>query len=161
MNVKKSRIYLDNKSISNREFKKILDSIQDQNILKLRGGFLFQSCLKDSDLYIGIIPAFMEGERGHHYDIKLDFSDEYKFSGNFNADGTLGMVFFPPTAKEDLSKDYLSKIRESLIRTVSIFIDHGLSRDMKLDWMTQKVIEEVGLFHTIPVVTGELIKSLV
>lgn len=161
MNVKKSPIYLDNRRISNREFMKILGSIQDKNILKLRGGFLFQSCLKESDLYIGIIPAFMEGERGHHYDIKLDYSDEFKFSGNFNADGTLGMVFFPPVAKEELSKEYLSKIKQALIKTISIFIDHGLSRDMKLDWMTQKIIEEVELFDKIPEITGELIQSLV
>lgn len=158
MGKEKNSIFLDNKAVSSKEFSRIIVSIQKSSVLKQRGGFLFQSCLKETDLYIGIVPSFMEGERGHHYDIKLDYSDDYKFSGNFNADGTLGMVFIPKVEKENIGKEFKTKIKEAFITTLQIFAEHGLSTTMKLDWVTKRIIEEVQLFEPIPDTLGDILQ---
>lgn len=150
-------VYLNNKKSSSKELKKVFKSIQDEKVLKLRGGFLFQSSVTEKRFYIGIIPSFIDGERGHHYDIKLDYEDEFKFSGNFNSDGTIGLVFIPAGGKDSITSEYKKKLKEIYSKTAGVLIYNGISSNMKLDWITQKIIEEISLFKDIPEKLDELI----
>lgn len=150
-------VYLNNETITVKELKKVFKSIQDKKVLKLRGGFLFQSSVIDKKFYIGIIPSFIDGERGHHYDIKLDYEDEFKFTGNFNTDGTVGLVFLPTGGKESITDEFRKKLKEVYSKTAGVLINNGIAFDMKLDWITQRILEEVSLYTNIPEKLGELI----
>jgi len=143
-------IYLNNELQTPKAIAKIFKSIQNTKVLKARAGFLFKSSINDCEFHIGLRPVLIEGERSHHYDIVLDFEDEYIFSGFFNVDGTLGILFTPPGKKEEISTEYKDKLRNTYKATAAVLIKNGFSKKMKLDWISQKIMEEIGIFDPIP-----------
>lgn len=146
----KYSIYINNEKKTHRETGKILKSVQDIKILKFRGGFLFKSSINEHEFHLGIVPVMIEGERTHHYDIKLDYEDDYIFSGFFNVDGTLGMLFTPPGKKEDITDDFKAGLKKAYAETVNVLVESGLSKEIKLDWISIKMLEEAGLFQPVP-----------
>lgn len=150
--VKKTKriIIINNDETKPKDVKKIFKSIRDKKILKLKGGYLFKSTINESQFHLGILPVMIEGERTHHYDIKLDYENEYIFSGFFNLDGTLGILFTPPGKKEDISDNFKSKLKETYIATAETLISHGFPEETKLDWISQKALEEIGIYDPIP-----------
>ncbi len=154
-------IHLNNKVLRTNEVKKIFKSVQNMKILKKKGGYLFKSSLNKTDFHIGIIPVLIEGERSHHYDIKLDYEDEYEFTGFFNTDGTIGILFSLPkqlnmTENISVKIDFLEKIKIIYTETADLLIKNGLSERMKLDWISRKIIDEADLFEPIPEFLGNL-----
>lgn len=157
MDLKKYKIYLNREHTTPKEMKRVLKSIQNNRILKEKGGFLFQSSLNDSELHIGIVPFFIDGERTRHYDIELDYADKFQLSGFFNADGTIGMLFKPPENKQDMDSEYKCKIKKCYINTVALLSSCGLSLSMEFDWITKKIMEESKFSDTPPQTVGELV----
>ena len=92
----------------------------------------------------------IEGVRSRHYDIKLDYEDQYIFSGFFNVDGTVGFLFIPPALKEELTEEFKDKIKQNYIDTAKMLRTNGFHPNMKLDWITQQMLSEMGNFNTIP-----------
>jgi len=146
----KYSMYLNRELLNSKEVKKIFKSIQNKKVLKSKGGFLFKSSIKEGEFHLGILPMIIEGERSRHYDIKLGFEDHFVFSGFFNVDGTIGFLFIPPALKEDLTESFKEHIKRNYKNTAGILLDHGLSKEMKLDWITQQMLTELGNFDTIP-----------
>lgn len=151
------KIYLNNELQSPKSINKIFKSIQNRKILKTRAGFLFKSSINDQNFHIGIRPVIMEGERSHHYDIRLDFENEYVFSGFFNVDGTIGILFTPPGKKEEISSEFKKNLKIVYKNTALILIENGFSENMKLDWISQKIADEIGIFDTSPVKLSDLL----
>ncbi len=149
-------IHLNNEVLSHKKVKKIFRSIQDKKVLKAKGGFLFKSSINETEFHLGILPVLIEGERTHHYDIKLDYIDPYVFSGFFNADGTFGAVFTPPDKKELITEKYKEELKICYIATAQVLISNGVSAEMELDWITKTILEEAALFPEIPAVLGDL-----
>jgi hypothetical protein len=143
-------IHLNNKKVSRREIRKIFTSIQDNKVLKSKGGFLFKSSVNRDEFHLGIIPVIIDGQRTHHYDIKLNYEDIYIFSGFFNSDGTLGILFTPPGKKENITIGFKTELKSAYSKTLSLLVDNGISDKMELDWISRKMIEEIGIFDPIP-----------
>ncbi|MBI9100562.1 MAG: hypothetical protein JEY91_18940 [Spirochaetaceae bacterium] len=151
-------IHLNRKILNQKEVKKIFKSVQNKKILKEKGGYLFNSSLKDSDFYIGIRPVIVEGERTHHYEIELDYEDAYKLTGFFNVDGTLGMLFKPPASKHSITDEFKNQLKSSYEQTAEILVQNGFSEQVRFDWITQKMLGEIGLFEPVPQTLGNLLK---
>lgn len=125
--------------------------------MKARGGFLFKSAVNDEAFHLGIVPVIMGDQRNRHYDIKLDYEDQTVFSGFFNIDGTIGLLFTPPDKKENISDDFKEKLKTAYMNTAEELISMGLSEEMKLDWISCKALEEIGIYDPIPATLEELI----
>ena len=146
----KYTVLLNNDQLPVHEVKKIFKSVQNKRILNAKGGFLFKSSITGSTLHLGILPVLIEGERTHHYDIKLDFQDEYNFTGFFNVDGSLGILFTPPGKKDVITDNFKKGLKEAYYITAEAFIEYGFSKKMELDWISRKMIGEIGIYEEIP-----------
>jgi hypothetical protein len=144
------RIFLNNKLTDPEEINRIFQSIQVKKILEEKGGFLFKSSINDSEFHISIIPVIMDGQRTHHYDIRLDYEDEYILSGFFNIDGSLGMLFTPPGRKDRIEQNFKNRLKNCYRETAIVLLENGFPPDIKLDWVSQKILGEIGIFQTIP-----------
>jgi len=144
------KLYLNNKKTTHREFGKVFKSIQNKKILQSKGGYLFKSSINKSEFHMGIIPVIIEGERTHHYDIKLDYEDDYIFSGFFNGNGTLGILFTPPGKKDEISSEFKENLKSVYLETLGVLTQNGISEKMELDWISQKMIGEIDIFHPVP-----------
>ena len=151
------KLYLNNKITTQKEIHKVFKSIQNKKILLSKGGYLYKSSINESEFHMGIIPMIIEGERTHHYDIKLDFEDDYILSGFFNGNGTFGILFTPPGKKEEISSDFKENLKSVSIETLGILVQSGISKTMELDWISKKMLEEIGIFNRIPQTIKDLI----
>lgn len=155
MNNSKLKLYINRDKASPKEMKNVFTSIQNPKVLAEKGGFLFRSSINEKEFHIGIIPNFNYGERGHHYDIELKYTDEFRLTGFFNTDGSLNILFTPPDNKEDITSEYKTKIKSAYRRTAELFITYGFNPDISLDWITQKILEELKTFSPIPKVLSD------
>lgn len=87
---------------------------------------------------MGFIPVIIEGQRTHHYDIKLDYEDYYIFSGFFNGNGTLGILFTPPAKKEEISSDFEENLKSVYLQIIGVLVQNGMSDKIELDWIKKK-----------------------
>jgi hypothetical protein len=121
-----------------------------QHTITANGGFLIKSAVSKQQLYIGIIPVLKDGERGRHYDITLGCDDDTTFTGAVNTDLTLTLLLSaPPKEKEALTPALRKRIKEAYIDTASAYLACGFPPDTELDWISRKMLEELGLF-TVP-----------
>ena len=150
------KIHLNREILNQKEIKKIFKSIQNKKILKQKGGYLFNSSIRDSDFYIGIIPVLIEGERSHHYDIKLEYEDLYKLTGFFNVDGTIGMLFTPSDKNGIINSEFKKRLRNCYIKTAGLLVQYGFPEQTGFDWITQKILAEIGIFEPVPQTLGHL-----
>ncbi len=90
---------------------------------------------------MGFIPVIIEGQRTHHYDIKLDYEDYYIFSGFFNGNGTLGILFTPPAKKEEISSDFEENLKSVYLQIIGVLVQNGMSDKIELDWINKKKLK--------------------
>ncbi len=150
MDFSKVSIFLNKKKLSAKATRKIFNSIQNEKIIKEKGGYIFKSSICKSNFHIGIVPSFIEGERTHHYDIELGYEDEYILTGFINIDRTIGFLFTPPGKKESINQDFRDGLKESYSKTAEILIQNGFPPDFRLDWITKKMLEDAKLFLQTP-----------
>ena len=155
MNFSEYLIHLNKDILSKKSTKKIFKSLQNAKIVKEKGGFLFKSSISGLHFHIGILPSFIGGERSHHYDIELEYEDEFVFTGFINPNCTIGFLFTPPDKKESISEEYKKQLRKCYILTTHVLIENGFSPDFQLDWITQKLLDEINIFSNIPEKLGQ------
>ena len=68
------------------------------------------------------------------------------------------MLITPPSSKSDIDVKYRSDLTSVLKDTAEILIHNGMNPDIKLDWITNKMLEELNLYDEIPETLSELIK---
>lgn len=137
---------LNGKKPGKKEVKQFLNAISSLPALRSSGGFLFRFCLWEDALHLGIVPAISEGERLHHYDIKVP--GEENVIGSISAMGGFTLLF--KAEKEDLDDDIREKWRNEFKLFASVLISLGYSGKGQLDWITKQIIEESGIFDPVP-----------
>lgn len=129
-----------------KELRQFIHAISDPPALRASGGFLFRFCLWKDSLHLGIVPAISEGERLHHYDIKIP-GDE-NVIGSISATGEFTLLF--KAEKEELDDDIREKWRNEFKVFASVLISRGYDGKGNLDWITKQIIEESGIFNPVP-----------
>ncbi|MCK5199236.1 MAG: hypothetical protein KAR21_12835, partial [Spirochaetales bacterium] len=59
------------------------------------GGFLLKVTVLADQIYIGIIPNFINGERTFHYDIEIGVENEFTLIGAVNHQQIFTLLFKP------------------------------------------------------------------
>ena len=152
------KIILNGEEKSKKEIRQILKAVSNKKILKEKGGYVTKASIVNNHLFIGIIPAFIEGWKKYHYDIELEFEDQFSLIGSINADESMTIVFKldKETYKRGLSKNEQIKLRNNYIKYAHFFIDIGFSGDLKMDEPTKMILKKSGLFEKIPLTLSEL-----
>ncbi len=158
MDCSKYNILFNGDIIDNREFSEVLNSVQNSKILTDKGGFLLRSSINSKNFHIGIIPNFVNGERAHHYDIKLDYEDKYRLTGMFNVDNSMNILFTPPDDKSQITDLFKSELKDCYKITAAILVFYGIKGDKKLDWITNKILTEMNMYKAIPNTLKELVE---
>ena len=133
---------------SNDELLRVVGALCDPIVLRRRGGFLFKSWTEGKTLYLGIIPAFTNGERGYHYSISLAGEDAFILVGTIDVQGAFTILFKPrepdiqPIARRVYADAYVSLAR--------VLLQFGYSGRGELDQVTRSLLESARLFTTDP-----------
>jgi hypothetical protein len=137
------------------EARPFINAISDPGILRSTGGYLFRSCLLDGSLQLGIVPAISEGERLHHYDIKIPGVEQ--LIGSISATGEFTLLF--KAVKADLDIESRKRWKNGFKAFASVLIDLGYDGKGTLDWITKQIIEESEIFTPVPETLFEIAKG--
>ncbi len=154
------KIILNGEEKNPNEIRKILAAISNKKILKEKGGYVTKTSILDNHFFIGIIPAFIEGRKKYHYDIKLEYENQFTLIGSINADETMTIVFKldKETYLRGLSEKEKAKMRNNYIKFARVFTDNGFPEDFKLDSSTIMLLERSRLFEKTPKILEEISK---
>ena len=144
------RLILNSSRPSAREIRQFIRALADERTLSARGGYLFKSCLAGGELHIGIVPAIAEGERLHHYDIRVP--DGRHLLGSLSATGEFTVLFKAASLDEEARNAW----REQYEALAVTLLELGYAGEGRLDWISRKIIEESGLFDPIPETLAEI-----
>lgn len=128
------------------EIQQFLNAITETPFLRSSGGFLFRSCLWKDSLHLGIVPAISEGERLHHYDIKVPGTRH--LIGSISATGEITLLF--KAEKSDFNDDARKGWKDEFTAFASVLISLGYKGEGQLDWITKQIIEESAIFKPVP-----------
>ncbi|HCL56427.1 MAG TPA: hypothetical protein DHW82_05395 [Spirochaetia bacterium] len=126
--------------------------MREPQIILQNGGFLFQIALNQSEFYFSFLPFITEGNRNHHYDIKIKKNQQQVvFNGCINTDQTITLV--PSLSKEDL-KDFPESKKTALIQNYKIIADFftllNFTEAFELDFCSIHIFTELKLLKTVP-----------
>lgn len=138
-----NRIYINNKKANRKTIKAMIEAISNKTILTEKGGFLLKVTALNDKLYIGIIPNYINGERTHHYDIKIGVENEFTLIGAVNNQIILTLLFKPATPV--LSTEARNRYRSVYKLFAEFLFTNGFSQGGELDWITQKIIKDSGI----------------
>lgn len=134
------------------ESRKFAKALSDPASLTSSGGWLFKSRREENAIYIGIVPALSEGQRLHHYDIRVPEGEH--LIGSISANGEISLLF--KAEAESLDTAAMARWKAQYRGFAGVLIQCGYHGEGKLDWITQKIIEESGIFQPVPLTLGEI-----
>lgn len=137
---------LNGRTPDKKEIRQFVYAISDPSALRSSGGYLFRFCLWNDSLHLGIVPAISEGERLHHYDIKIPGAEHV--IGSISATGEFTLLF--KAEKAELDDDARKRWRNEFTAFASTLISLGYKGKGQLDWITKQIIEESGIFSPVP-----------
>lgn len=149
----KLSLILNEKPLKPKHGKTIFSNVFSPEVLKSKGGFLFQGVIIDNTLHLGLIPNFIEGKRTFHHDIPLPKSDSPELIGNITPNGILA-VFVKAARRDQISESEI--IVNSLKTFIKILLSCGFPPDIPLDECTQIMLEQLGFKNT-PNLIGEIL----
>lgn len=139
-------LILNGKKPGKAEVKQFVNALSDPKILNSTGGYLFKTCLADGELHIGIAPAISEGERLHHYDIKVPDSEH--LIGGVSATGEISLLF--RADKTELNDIGRAQWKLIFCSFAAGLLDRGYTGKGQLDWITRQIIQESEIFKPVP-----------
>jgi len=149
------KIILNATRASAGELKQMFRALEDPEILKEKGGYIFRTALAanptDSEkrkLHFSIKPALLEGERTFHYDLILPESIRWILSGCINSTGEIQLLFKPES--RPLTSEALKGYRKLYSSLASFFLNGGYQGEGVFDMVTQLLIQDAGLFEPTP-----------
>lgn len=136
--------------------RRFFSTLCDRDVITRNGGFLFKSSVNETDFFLGIFPAFVEGARTYHYDIHLPFEDDYTFTGFINTDASIGLLVSPSKNTDVTSGTFKERVTWCYRMTAGVFVENGFSHEFLLDAATGQLLEELALFSETPRTVGRL-----
>ena len=135
-----NRIYINNKKANLNTIKAMIEAISNKTILTEKGGFLLKVTVLADQIYIGIIPNFINGERTYHYDIEIGVENEFTLIGAINNQQIFTLLFKPinPILSGKAKELYYTAYKEF----ADFLFTNGYKNIGELDWITQKILTE-------------------
>ncbi len=150
------------KNLSVKKVKNIMKSVSDEAMLIQKSGYLLKAYVDDDFLYLRLLPNHIEGRKMRHYDMKMEVTGEYVFSGGVNPDMSMSLlcILDREILLKGLTPIQKDKYRKYYIQIARFFIENGFEGSFKLDWATGNVLDELKLFEVNPQNVRELASFL-
>ena len=124
----------------------MIKGLNDNKIRTEKGGYLFKAAMDEKYFYLGIKPAFLEGQRSYHYHIELPRKLEYFLTGSVNPEGIFSILFIPRSPELTGKEQY---IYTNLYRAFAHnLLERGLEKPGHLDDVTPQLLLSLGEWNT-------------
>lgn len=135
-----NRIYINSKKANRNKIKALIEAISNKTILTEKGGFLLKVTVLADQIYIGIIPNYINGERTFHYDIEIGVENEFTLIGAVNHQQVFTLLFKPvnPILPDKAKEQYYTAYK----KFADFLFSNGYNNIGELDWITQKILTE-------------------
>ncbi len=125
-----------------------IEALNDERIIREKGGFLFKALAAGNRLVLGVTPCFIDGGRIYHYESHLPGEDEFTLIGSVTPDGTFDILFKPLSI--ELSPGDVRKYADTYVMFARFLLENGYSGQGMLDTVTVSMLREAELFHPVP-----------
>ena len=122
-----------------------LASALEQAQLQRNGGLLFQALLEPPGFHFGMLPAYIEGERGYHYDIHLKVRDACTLIGTVSPARELTLLFKVPEP-DDAQRRKLHATYQAVAR---LLLD-AAAEPVIPDEITLGVVRDYAIYASVP-----------
>jgi hypothetical protein len=109
-------------------------------------------------LHFGVLPCFLNGERGYHYNIDIGQS-KFNLIGFFNANGTATILFRLDRDEtgRPLSDGDRMEFRNQYASLAAFLLQHGFPADFRLDETTTSVLTEYLIMENRPCTLRDIV----
>ena len=150
-------IIINGAQTNQRETKKIISAISNNNILQKKGGYLFMIAINGECCTLGIQPYQIDGERKYHYEIEMP-EDAFMLTGFINTNRSLTLLFklTPEKYKAGLSAEEKNSYREVFIRFARFLLEYSFPADFEIDLVTNSLLTSAGIIDKEPLTIKDL-----
>ena len=120
----------------------------------MRLGYIFTYRIYNNSAYLGIKPSIIDGQGSIHYDLKAGPETKVFLTGGIYPNGDISLLF--KISKKELNEKNKLELKELYIQFAGLLIENGYKGSGKLEWITQKIIEESELFSPVPMTIYDL-----
>ena len=132
----------------------MIQALNSRKIRTEKGGYLFKAASDEENLYLGIIPCISDGERTHHYDIRMPGNLEYVLTGGIIPEGKITVLFIP--ADRNLTDMMRRGYRSIYVDLAAGLIAAGFSAPGEIDEVSMAMLEKAELFPSVPLTLQEI-----
>jgi len=141
-------LYLNDRKAGKKHIREMISALNDRTIRTEKGGYLFKAASSNKNLYLGIIPCMISGERTHHYDIALPESMVHVLTGSLTPEGLFTILFIPKQIT--LSDEMRLAYHSAYIDLAAGLLGRGLTGPGELDGVSRMMLESSGVMNPAP-----------
>ncbi len=138
-------LFQNRRRVGYEQLRRELSSALDRERLQRSGGLLFQAVLVPPALHFGMLPAFIEGERGYHYDIHLKMKDNCTLIGTISSSRVLTLLYKIPQPDDEQRR----RLHATYQVVARLLLDAAVE-PITPDEITLGILGEYAIYSSVP-----------